>query len=40
MNKLSAKLDRDIAFESNDVKLFEIRLYNNLKFDKHMSNIS
>ena len=34
-----AKLDRDIAWESNDVKLLGITLDNNLKFDKHVSNI-
>ena len=35
-----AKLDRYIVRESNDVKLFGITLDNNLKFDKHVSNIS
>ena len=34
-----AKLDRDIFWESNDVKLLGITLDNNLKFDKHVSNI-
>ena len=34
-----AKLDRDIVWESNDVKLLGITLGNNLKFDKHVSNI-
>ena len=34
-----AKLDRDIVWESNDVKLLRITLDNNLKFDKHVSNI-
>ena len=34
-----AKLDRDIAWESNDVKLLGITLDNNLKFDKHVSNL-
>ena len=34
-----AKLHRDIAWESNDVKLLEITLDNNLEFDKHLSNI-
>ena len=34
-----AKLDRDIFWESNDVKLLRIILDNNLKFDKHVSNI-
>ena len=34
-----AKLDRDIVWESNDIKLIEITLDNNLKFDKHLSNI-
>ena len=34
-----ARLDGDIVWESNDVKLVGITLDNNLKFDKHMSNI-
>ena len=34
-----AKLDRDIVQESNYVKLLGITLDNNLKFDKHASNI-
>ena len=34
-----AKLHRDIVWESNDVKLLEITLDNNLEFDKHLSNI-
>ena len=34
-----AKLDRDIAWESNDVNLLGTALGNNLKFDKHVSNI-
>ena len=34
-----AKLDRDIVWESNDVKLLGITLGNNLKFDIHVSNI-
>ena len=33
------KLDRDIVWESNDVKLLVIASDNNLKFDKHVSNI-
>ena len=33
------KLERDIVWESNDVKLLGITLDNNLKFDKHVSNI-
>ena len=33
------KLDRDIVWESNDVKLLGITLDNNLKFDKHVSDI-
>ena len=32
-------LDRDIVWESNAVKLLGITLGNNLKFDKHVSNI-
>ena len=39
MHKCGAKLDRDIVWESNDVKLLGIKLANNLKFDKHVSNI-
>ena len=34
-----AKLDRDIVWESNDVKLVEITLNSKLKFDKHVSHI-
>ena len=34
-----AKLDRDIVWESNDVRLLGITLDNSLKFDKHVSNI-
>ena len=34
-----AKLDRNIVWESNDVMLLGIILDNNLKFDKHVSNI-
>ena len=34
-----AKLDRDIVWESKDVKLLGITLNNKLKFDKHVSNI-
>ena len=34
-----AKLDRDLIWESNNVKLLEITLDKNLKFDKHVSNI-
>ena len=37
--QMSVKLDRDIVWESNDVKLLRITLDNNLQFDKHMSNI-
>ena len=32
-----AKLDRDLIWESNDVKLLEITLTKNLKFDKRVS---
>ena len=34
-----AKLDRDIVWKSDDVKPLGITLDNNLKFDKHVSNI-
>ena len=34
-----AKLDRDIVWESNDVKILGITLDNDLKFDKHVSNM-
>ena len=34
-----AKLDRDIVWESNDVKLIGITLNNKLKFDKHVFDI-
>ena len=33
------KLERDIVWESNDVKLLGITLNNKLKFDKHVFNI-
>ena len=33
------KLDRDIVWESNDVKLLGITFDNNVKFGKHVSNI-
>ena len=35
-----ANVDKYIAWESNNVKLRGITIDNNLKFDKHMSNIS
>ena len=34
-----AKLDRDIVWESNDVKPLRTTLNSNLKFDKHVPNI-
>ena len=34
-----AKLDRDIVWESNHVKILGITLDNDLKFDKHVSNM-
>ena len=34
-----AKLDQDIVWESNDVKLLGVTLDNNLRLDKHVSNI-
>ena len=34
-----AKLHEDIVWESNDVELFGITIDNNLRFDKHVSNI-
>ena len=33
------KLDRDLVWEGNYVKLLGITLDNDLKFDKHVSNI-
>ena len=33
-----AKLDRDIVWESNDVKLLRITVDNNVSFDKHVSS--
>ena len=33
------KLDQDIVWESNDVKFLGITIDNNLRFDKHVSNI-
>ena len=35
-----AKLDKDIVWESNDVELLGATINNNLRFDKHVSNIS
>ena len=34
-----AKLDQIIVWESNDVELFRVTIYNNLIFDKHVTNI-
>ena len=34
-----AKLDEDIVWESNDVELLGVTIDNNLRFDKHVSNI-
>ena len=34
-----AKLDGGIVWESNDVELLEVTIDNNLRFDKHVSNI-
>ena len=34
-----AKLDRSVVWESNDIKFLGITLDNNVKFDKHVSNI-
>ena len=33
------KLDEDIVWESNDVELLGVTIDNNLRFDKHVSNI-
>ena len=33
---VSAKLDDDIAWESNDVELLGVTIDNNLRFDKHV----
>ena len=33
------KLNEDIVWESNDVKLLRVTIDNNLRFDKHVSNI-
>ena len=33
------KLDQDIVWESNDVKFLGVTIDNNLRFDKHLSNI-
>ena len=37
--QMLAKLDRDIAWKSNGIKLLGITLNNKLKFDKQVSNI-
>ena len=34
-----AKLNQDIVWESNDAKLLGVTIDNNLRFDKHVSNI-
>ena len=34
-----AKLDEDIVWESNDVEFLRVTIDNNLRFDKHISNI-
>ena len=34
-----AKLDKDIVWESNDIELLGATINNNLRFDKHVSNI-
>ena len=36
---ICAKLDEDIVWESNDVELLGVTIDNNLRFDKHVSNI-
>ena len=33
------KLDQIMVWESNDVELFGVTIYNNLRFDKHVTNI-
>ena len=34
-----AKLDEDVVWKSNDVELLGVTIDNNLRFDKHLSNI-
>ena len=34
-----AKLDQDIVRESNDVELLGVTIDNNIRFDKHVSNV-
>ena len=34
-----AKLDQDLVWESNDKELLGVTIDNNLRFDKHISNI-
>ena len=34
-----AKLDQDKIWESNDVKILGVTIDDNLRFDKHVSNI-
>ena len=34
-----AKLDEDVVWKSNDVELLGVTIDNNLRFDKHVSNI-
>ena len=34
-----AKLDQDIVWKRNDIKLLGVTVNNNLRFDNHLSNI-
>ena len=36
---MRAKLDQDTVWESNQVKFLRVEIDNNLRFDKHVSNI-
>ena len=35
-----AKLDQDIVWENNNVEFLGVTIDNNIRFDKHVSNIS
>ena len=36
---MGAKLDQGVVWESNDVELPGVTIYNNLRFDKHVTNV-
>ena len=36
---MGEKLHQDVIWESNDVELPGVIIYNNLRFDKHVTNV-